>query len=331
VAAAREQGLAGLLHEAMVAGGAPWPEPVVSSLQATRHAALFSGVQQLEVAGRTQRRLHERGIRSLPLKAAALAELLYESVADRPMADVDLLVLDDWPGAVSVLEEGGLLERERGDHVRSFLDPASGVILELHHSLTSCPGLYTLDPEGLWARSRPASGQLDRLPSAEDLLVHLSLHAAFQHAFALRLVQLLDFRRLLERERLDPVLLGEIASRAGADVALAASLKVAALVVAAPIAPAILEDLGTRSPARLPRRLEAWIDSRRPDPTTLIAPRRPPLGWVRWQLARGRRLALVEGTLAPAEPGVRRAAWRRGLGALRRLGALWLRWGLHRA
>jgi len=314
-----------------VASRAPWPEPLVTSLLDARHAALFSGVHQLEVAARTQRLLHERGIRSLPLKAAALAELLYESVADRPMADVDLLVLDDWPRAVSSLGEGGMLERERADHARSFLDPASGVILELHHSLTSCPGLYELDPEGLWARSRPAAGQLDRLPSAEDLLVQLSVHTAFQHGFALRLVQYLDLRRLLERERLNPELLGEIAARARAEVAVAASLKVAAAVVAAPVAPAILEDLAARPLARLPRPLEAWIDGQRADPTTLIAPRRPPLGWVRWQLARGRRSALVEGTLAPAEPGVRRATWRRGLGALRRLAALVLRWGLARA
>ncbi len=325
MAAAREQGLASLLHGAIVASRAPWPESAVATLLDARQAALFSGANQLEIAARTQRLLLERGIRSLPLKAAALAELLYESVADRPMADVDLLVLDDWQRAVSAVAEGGMLERERADHARSFRDPVSGVTLELHHSLTSCPGLYDLDREGLWARSRPAVGQLDRIPSAEDLLVQLCVHAAFQHGFALRLVQYLDLRRLLEREQLDPVLLREIASRAGAEVAVAASLKVAAAVVAAAVTPTILEELAARPLARLPRALEAWIDRQQADPTTLIAPRRPPLGWVRWHLARGRRCALVVGTLAPAEPGVRQATWRRLLGALRRLATLALR------
>src|SRR4029450_5847578 len=84
----------------------------------------------------------------------------------------------------------------RADHAWAFLDPLSGSVLELHHSVTSCPGLFPLDGPGLVARSREGSGQVRRLPAPEDLLVHLAMHASFQHGLVLSLVQWLHFRRL---------------------------------------------------------------------------------------------------------------------------------------
>ena len=91
----------------------------------------------------------------------------------------------------------------RGDHAWAFRDPDGHGILELHRSVVSAPGLYPLDREGLWARRREGRGQLRVLPSAEDLLLQLALHAAFQHGLVLSLAQWLDFRLVLEREPID--------------------------------------------------------------------------------------------------------------------------------
>src|SRR6185503_9464143 len=97
------------------------------------------------------------------------------------------------------------------------------------------------------------------------LLVHLALHAAFQHGLVLSLVQWLDVRRVLERLRPDPLRLREIARAMGAEAAVVLALQAAADVVQAPW-PASFDRPGTG-----PR-----------DPLTLVTPSAPSLASVRW-------------------------------------------------
>lgn len=294
-AAACEQGLAALLDSTLVSAGLPWPETARERLRAAHRAALARGVRQLELAARVLDILAQRRLRALPLKGAAVAERLYHSVAERPMADVDLLALDDWAGAVRALEGEGFRLLERADHAWSFRDPVSEGILELHRSVTSCPGLFPIDAEALWGRSQARSGQVPRLPSDADLLVQLSLHAAFQHGLVLSLVQHLDLRRLLERSALDP---GEV--RASAEAcralpALAAALEVAGRTVGAKVAEALRRALAPH----LPLALRELIRSN--DPLAFVTPSRPALARVRWELAAGRRFELLRRTLAPSQ------------------------------
>jgi hypothetical protein len=291
----------------------------VDALRETHHRALVRGVRQLDAAARVAALLRDRGLRSLPLKGAALVERLYDSVADRPMADVDILALDDWPASVRVLRDAGFRDADPADHARSFEDPVSGTVVELHHSVTSCPGLFTVDAEGLWARSVDARGQIARVPSIEDLLVQLSLHAAFQHGLVLTLVQYLDFRRLFERLPPEPGRLLARAEEAGALGALAAAIEAASVVVGLSPAAALAEALAPL----VPRGLRRPIEGARRDPLLLIAPTAAALGRVRWALAARRRLRLLAGTLGPREPGTPRSLHR----AFVRAGTLAWRWG----
>ena len=322
VEVAREQGLAGLLHQRIGEQRVRWPDATRSALRRAEQEDFAFGVRQLDTASRVQDLLGARGVCCLPLKGAALAERLYDSVAHRPMADVDLLVLDEWPRAVTLLEEAGFAEQGQADHARAFLDPASGTVVELHRGVTSCARLFPLDLDATWRRSRRGVGLMKQVPSSEDLLVHLSLHAAFQHGLALRLVQFLDFRRLLEREPPDPALLAQVATGARAQGAVALALEAAHAVVGAPLGPA-LQGLVT---AWLPSGLRGYVASRlRADPSALLAPAEPALAWVRWQLATGRRIALVRETLSPGLSSVSRPA---GLGAVGRALGLARRWCL---
>jgi hypothetical protein len=319
---AREQGLAGLLHQAIGERRVLWPDAARMTLRQAEQEAFAFGVRQIDTASRVQDLLGARGVRCLPLKGAALAERLYDSVAHRPMADVDLLVLDKWPRAVTLLEKAGFAEQGQADHARAFLDPASGTVVELHRGVTSCARLYPLDVEAVWRRSRSGAGLVKRVPSSEDLLVHLSLHAAFQHGLALRLVQFLDFRRLLERQPPEPALLAEVAKKARAQGAVALALEAAHAVVAAPLGP----DLQALVTAWLPRGLRGFVASRlRVDPSALLAPAEPPLARTRWELAAGRRLALIRETLSPSLSSFSRPA---GLWAMGRALDLARRWGL---
>lgn len=309
---ARGEGLAGLLHDAIVEQAIPWPGPARAVLREAVQDDFAGGVRQLETARRVQHLLEAAGVRSLPLKGAAVAERLYDSVAHRPMLDVDVLVLDGWPRAVAVLEAAGFRPERAADHAQAFLEPALGTIVELHRGVTSCASLFATDGEGLWRRSRAGAGLVGRVPSTEDLLVQLSLHAAFQHGLSLRLVQWLDFRRLLEREPPDLAALERVVEDARAERAVGLALEAARAAVGAPIAPDLDDLVGGWLPETL-RRVAAALDGR------------PALPWLRWQLADGRRARFIRETLRPRGSTRDRGRAARALGLARRWAAPALR------
>jgi Uncharacterised nucleotidyltransferase len=296
-AAAVDWGLAGLLDTATATIWAP------GSVRDTLHAAHLrtarSNTLRLQAAADAVEALATRGLRALPLKGAALAERVYASVGHRPMTDVDILALDDWGASVAALVQAGLAVRDRADHAWSFEDGAGRGGVELHYGLTSCPRLHPVDAEGLWARSRvqPAA-QLTRVPSPEDLLVQVGLHAAFQHGLAVSPIQYMDIRRLLEHG-LDPDLCADLAAEAGAERALWCALAVAEAVTGATVP----ERLRSRLAPAVPPRLHRWVEAQATDLPGL--PGTPPrsLGRLRWALSSGRRLALLRDTLRPTLPG----------------------------
>ena len=291
IEAAHVQGLGGLLA-AQVRESVSWSGAPRERLTECARVGLVRATRQLGLVARLQDALLRRGLRALPLKGAALIERVYDSPAERFMSDVDLLALDDWPTSVRVLEEDGLRLSERAEHAWAFSDPSSGATVELHRSVTSCLGLFPLDREGLWERSVPGCGQVSRLPSAEDLLVQLALHAAFQHGLVLSLVQHLDLRRVLERLALDGVRLATIARAARAQPALDAALLVTTALVGGP----------SLQPATTPRptSFSRWLMGRLDQPLAFVTPARPALARVRWGLAPGQRLRLIQRTLVPA-------------------------------
>jgi hypothetical protein len=301
LAAAREQGLLGVLLGVIEAEGPPragnFPG---TALAAERRRALVRTLGQIALCARALQILEARGIRALPLKGAALAETVYDVESERPMSDVDVLALERWPEGVTAFRAAGFTELARGDHAWAFSDPASGGVVELHRAVTSCPGLFPLRAEAVWARSREGRGQLRRLPSVEDLLVQLAMHAAFQHGLCLSLVQWLDFRRLLEREVVDPSRLLAVAAEARAEAPLAAALAVAEAAVAAPVPAALRANLAPR----LPRGVRQWLEPRLRTPLVFVTPSRPDLLRVRWGLLAGRRIELLWRTIVvPGGPG----------------------------
>jgi hypothetical protein len=291
--AAADQGVAGLLLAAIERDRPAWAEPIAEPLAARRRARLVRTLGQVGLAARCLALLEARGLRALPLKGVALAETVYDVESDRPMSDVDLLALERWPEALAALRDAGFPEVARGDHAWAFRDPGGREIVELHRSVVSAPGLFPPDPEGLWARRRAGRGQLGRLPSPEDLLLQLALHAAFQHGLALSLVQWLDFRRVLEREAIDAERLLALATLARAEIPLGVALLAAQAVVAAPV-PVQLRP-------RLSAGLRRWLDPRLAEPLSLVTPSEPDLARTRWELLAGRRAELVWRTLVLPE------------------------------
>jgi hypothetical protein len=297
LAEARRQRLDGVLLAALERARPPWAEGLLPALQAHRRDRVVRSLQQVALGARAASVLERAGIRALPLKGVVLAETVYEIESQRPMADVDILALERWPEAARALLGSGFSEAARADHARVLVEERSGLVLELHRSVTSAPGLFPLDPEGVWSRRRAGRGQLAALPSVEDLLLQLALHAAFQHGFVLTLVQWLDFRRVLEREPVGTEPLVALAVSAQAATALAAALLAAEAVVAAPLPPRLRASLE----ATLPAGLRRWLAPRLRDPLSLVEPSRADVGRARWELLAGRRGELLWRTLVLPE------------------------------
>lgn len=163
-----------------------------SAIDAPRHAvARLEKARHLELA-RTVRRLNhldgleaaaERTERSLCLlKGAAFSGWLYPNPAARPMADIDALVRsEDFSGWVAEIEKLGFRRHESSDHAICFRHRHTGVFLELHQSLTSCNRYLGVSTAELLERSQPSGAFRTLCP--EDHLLHLCLHASFQHGF----------------------------------------------------------------------------------------------------------------------------------------------------
>ncbi|MET0553398.1 MAG: nucleotidyltransferase family protein [Vicinamibacteria bacterium] len=272
--AAREEGVAGLLHEAVASSPAP-DARFLAALRSIHQAWLARGLQQLALVERTRAILRAVGVGSVALKGGAVAERLYDTVGERPMSDVDLLARGSWPAAVAAMAAAGYVEDDRADHAWSYRVPGAPGRVELHRHLTSCGALFP-----------SAEVPVDGPASAELLLVQLALHASFQHGLALSLVQWFDFRRLLEREPVDADELARLAARFHAAAAVGAALRAAEATVGAP-----LGQLRRLFVDPLPRAL-ARAAARPPS-----APLRPRLAWIRWQVARGQRRRLLAATL----------------------------------
>ena len=306
---ARRQGMVAALRAAAARAPDAWPDALREELAQQHHRQLVRGIQQLQVAAAAQRCLAQEGVRSLPLKGAALAEDLYESIADRPMADVDLLLLDDFGTGLACLRDAGFEVEDAADHAVCLWHRPSGVRLEAHRGLASCPGLFPVDAEGWWARRRGGPDPVPWRPSWEDLLVQLALHAAFQHGLVLSLVQYQDLRLVLEKAPLDLDALAARTRECAAEAALASALLATEAVTGVP-----LGDGWRGLTAALPHGLRGWLGRRRSDPAALLAPAAPRLLRLRWELTRGRRLAFVREAFrgAPTPAGDRR------VGTLRR-------------
>jgi hypothetical protein len=306
---AAEQGVAGALHEALLREPrAEWPARARVLLRRSHRLALSRGLRQLSQAGAIQRDLLAVGVRSLPLKGAAVAESLYDSPALRPMADVDMVVLEGWTTALRTLASRGFREVQAGDHAVALRDPETDSIVELHHSVTSCAGFFPVNVENAWRRRVAGPGAIAWLPGTADLLVHLSLHATFQHGLVLSLGQHVDFVRLMEAAAPQLRDVDEVCAEMRASAAVALALRLSSTVV------------GTKLPAewlawivaRMSPRLDAILRERRA--VEWLPPAAPALLRTRWALSAGRRAEFVRRSVfvGVGEPA---PSWSQRLGA----------------
>jgi len=265
-ARAELHGVAGVIWDAWKRSGAPVESELAKKLEARALAREMDHDAHLAMLRRIDDALT---VPALALKGPLFAARYYERPSSRGTSDIDLLVAEADIGrtveALAALEYRVVDSTEKiawslRQHHHLHLVRARAPDLELHFHAHRGFGV-TLRTEMLAERSVPARGlRTIRVPSAEDELVYLAVHAA-SHRFG-RLAWLHDVRLVVERLSPDARAAAAVRARSwgvGRALALAGELLVDVLGVPA----ATVRPLGT-----LPRSRRALVHAVVAEPPT---------------------------------------------------------------
>jgi hypothetical protein len=173
---------------------APVPPEVLAQLRKLAMVTEFRMVRLRQRLDETIDVLTRAGIEPVLLKGAALCYTLYPSMAERPMADIDLLVeAGQAHRAREVLLHAGwrwneAVRRDEDYQAHHHLPPiddarGSGVRLEVHTELFIGGNPFHLSGEAVrgGAKTVVAGGRRVRVPGAIHQLLHTCLHFAWSH------------------------------------------------------------------------------------------------------------------------------------------------------
>lgn len=186
------------------------PPAIFEPLQQSYYRAAAQTMLMQREAGSLLTSLKNQHLPVIALKGLYLSEYVYQDPGARIFGDLDLMVKKEHvPRALSILQtQGYQLETYFNDadpnqdikHVPPMRKPG-GPIVELHWTLLEENEPFTIDTSALWERAVPLKiAGVDALAlSNEDLLLHLCLHAVYQHHLNLGLRGLMDIALVLHQ------------------------------------------------------------------------------------------------------------------------------------
>jgi hypothetical protein len=243
------QGVAPLLYDRLRSGGTlrTVPRDAAAALEGAylhnvlRNRAIYRQLGELLC------RLGEAGIRVLVLKGAYLAERVYGDRTLRPMGDIDLLVPAANVGAAGrvltacgyqAMPGRGRVDYTQHHHGRPFWRRGA-VPVEIHWTITPPATKLAVDVDALWRRAVLAevAGARVHALSPNDLILHLCLHASFNHRFETSILPLIDVDLTVDRYRgrVDWAALAAVANADGRSRYVHCTLAVARQVVGADV------------------------------------------------------------------------------------------------
>lgn len=192
------------------------PQAALDSLHAAYLAQVGEGMKREYWLKNILLAFRNKDIQVIPLKGAYLAGAVYADSAERLMSDFDLLVHEkQLAETVQVLEGLGYqpgrkfwldVELQASHELPPFMKEGAPPI-EIHWRLLEPELPFKVDLAGLWQRAVPVqiAGQPCLGLCAEDLLLHICLHATTQHRFLNGLRNIYDVAATLVhfRETLD--------------------------------------------------------------------------------------------------------------------------------
>ena len=202
---------------------AAWPA-LAKRLQGDMYSAVAEAEMcqaKLEAIGPA---LAAQGLRPALLKGAALAQAVYPALAQRTMADIDVLLPDEMmQTAVQVMTALGYRQHEKEERPLALQEMARGEIqfydpygrlVELHWSPFAgwwVQRTTAVDDAAIWRRVEPLRPPFQQLDPA-DTVIHLAFHLGISHHFCVSAIRgLLDIA-FTARKR--PVAWAVVAARA---------------------------------------------------------------------------------------------------------------------
>lgn len=212
---AKEHGVAPLVYHSL-SGRSITPDSAARTIDELKKVCRQSAFESLRLSCQLSEvlgSLRSHDIPVIALKGVHLAEVVYRSIALRPMFDIDLLVREpDLPEIEQNLTDLGYRpHRDRGWYLANhfhlpFVLPHESGPLEVHWHIQSATSRLELPVEELWDRAQPGmiAGVEILLLAPEDLLLHSCLHVS-RHAFSMGIRPLCDIERTIEfyGERID--------------------------------------------------------------------------------------------------------------------------------
>jgi hypothetical protein len=213
-----EQQVAALFYHRLKAHGceATMPIAIQKQLKKLYQGNVVRNMRRYHALGQLVHALHNQQIPVLILKGANLAATVYESIALRAMVDIDILIpeaniaaaveqftaLGYRPKTPWLSLEAYLTNRH---HIPPFIHPDAFVSVELHWRITPPNRGYAIPVAELWSRAKPATvnGVITEGLSAEDLLLHICVHATYHHWFQHGVRSLCDIAELLRHYATD--------------------------------------------------------------------------------------------------------------------------------
>ena len=213
------------------------------------------------------------GIPAVLLKGAALARSVYQSIVDRPMLDLDVLVpADETDAARAAAQTAGWVWKHDRRYAPFFsthhhLPPlrdgrGTRALLELHTGLFPARNPFVLDADAVAQRAVGVRGRARGIlvPSAEDHLVYLCAHWVWSHMMnggAWRALR--DVAALTERGAVDWELCAARARQARATTCVYWTLRLAQRMAGVDVPAVALRAMKPPTPAVVLERLERYF------------------------------------------------------------------------
>ncbi len=217
--------------------------------------------------------LEDGGFETMILKGAALAYTVYGSFAERPMGDLDLLILDpgrakearellkpsgwDWSGDTTVEAR-----YEAHHHLPPLGDRAgTGLRLELHTALFPHGQSFHGFAKDFVARrtSIPVGDRRLLIPDHPDQLLHICLHFAWSHVMQVGAWRTMrDVDNIVRHATIEWPAFAERARGYRAETCCYWTLRLARAITGAPIPSTVLDDMQPRYPSVL----LSWLERR---------------------------------------------------------------------
>ena len=192
---ALSQGIAPLLYNSLkkIRSSQFVPEKIMDKLKKAHYGNVARNMYHYEELKRILEAFHEKGVKVIVLKGAALDKIVYGDIGLRTFGDLDLLVKEEnlayakkiMSDLEYVFTSGKMSEewrKKKHFHLMPYIQPDKNIVVEIHWHITGDSFHINIDEWWEMAKVIKIDNCQALILSPEDMLIHLCLHL-FNHGY----------------------------------------------------------------------------------------------------------------------------------------------------